>query len=173
MKIFLAGYMGSGKSTIGPLLANKLSCTFLDFDSYIESNEGKTISQIFEEKGEIYFRKIESTHLEKLVNSTDSKIVVALGGGTPCYGNNLAHLKNAKSKMVYLNWNYKKLAKTLWEAREHRPLIKTIESYEVLEDYIRKHLFERSYYYNQADVVINVSDQTPEEVTAEIIAKLF
>ncbi|WP_405223205.1 shikimate kinase [Dokdonia sp. Asnod1-B02] len=173
MKYFLMGYMGSGKSTIGPLLAEALSYKFLDFDTYIEEAEGNSISEIFKNKGEIYFRKAETRHLKALIDENDDDIVVALGGGTPCYGNNLELIKEANAKTMYLNWNFKVLANRLWEAKEERPLIASMQSLEDLEDYIRKHLFERGFYYNQADVVIKVETQLPEELTAEILEKLL
>ena len=173
MKYFLMGYMGSGKSTIGPLLAEALSYKFLDFDTYIEEVEGNSISEIFENKGEIYFRKAETRHLKALIDENDDDIIVALGGGTPCYGNNLELIKDSQARTIYIYWNFKTLSNRLWEAKEQRPLIASMQSLEDLEDYIRKHLFERGFYYNQADVVIKVETQSPKEVTAEILKKLL
>lgn len=82
-------------------------------------------------------------------------------------------IKEANTKTMYLNWNFKVLANRLWEAKEKRPLIASMQSLEDLEDYIRKHLFERGFYYNQADVVIKVETQSPETLTAEILKKLL
>ena len=96
------GYMASGKSTIGNFLAKKLDFEFLDLDDYIEIQEGLTVKQIFSDKGEIYFRKLETRYLTKLLE-TEENIVLALGGGTPCYGNNLESiLKNGNTISVYL-----------------------------------------------------------------------
>lgn len=165
--------MGSGKSTIGPLLAKAFSYKFIDFDTYLEEVEGDSITKIFENKGEIYFRKAETRHLKSLIDEDNGNVIVSLGGGTPCYGNNLELIKATKGKTVYLNWNFKTLANRLWEAKEERPLIAGMGSLENLEDYVRKHLFERGFYYNQADVVIKIDDQTAEEVTVEILEKLL
>ncbi len=173
MNYFLMGYMGSGKSTIGPLLAEALSYNFLDFDAYIEEKEGSSITEIFENKGEIYFRKAETRHLKALIDNNDDDTIIALGGGTPCYGNNLQLIKEAKAKTIYLNWNFKVLANRLWQAKEQRPLIASMQSLEDLEDYIRKHLFERGFYYNQADIVVKVESQSAEELTAQILKKLL
>lgn len=173
MKIFLMGYMGSGKSTIGPLLATALSYKFIDFDQYVAQAEALSIPEIFTTKGEIYFRKIENTYLKQLLESAGSEVVIALGGGTPCYANNLAIIKEARARTVYINWHFKGLSERLWGARVNRPLIAGMESLEALEDYVRKHLFERAYYYNQADYSVKVEVQSPEEVTQEILALLL
>ena len=168
MKIYLVGYMGSGKSTIGPLLAEVLSYKFIDFDTYISEKEGMSISKIFKSKGEIYFRKAESLYLKQLLEEESEQVVVALGGGTPCYGTNLQVLKDSDAQTVYLNWHFKRLAQRLWEAKEERPLIASMQSYENLEDYVRKHLFERGFYYNQSDIVLKIEDQNPQEVVDSI-----
>jgi len=97
MKIILLGYMGSGKSTVGHHLAKKLYLTFTDLDNHIEKKENKTISEIFNEKGEIYFRKKEHEYLKQFINENDS-YVLSLGGGTPCYsGKYRFHYKRRKS----------------------------------------------------------------------------
>ncbi|WP_375253061.1 shikimate kinase [Dokdonia donghaensis] len=173
MKIYLVGYMGSGKSTIGPLLAEVLSYKFIDFDTYITQKEGMSISEIFKNKGEIYFRKAESTYLQQLLEEESEQVVVALGGGTPCYGTNLQVLKDSDAQTVYLNWHFKTLAQRLWSAKEERPLIASMQSYEDLEDYVRKHLFERGFYYNQSDLVLKIEDQSPQEVVDSIQESLF
>ncbi len=174
MDIYLLGYMGSGKSTIGPLLANALSYNFLDFDTFIETKEGSSIKTIFKDKGEIYFRKVEHLYLKELLSQdTDTSRVIALGGGTPCYGGNMDILKNDTVKTVYLNTSFQELSKRLWEAREQRPLISSMKDYEQLEDYVRKHLFERSYYYNQADLILKVGKDSAQEIAIKIKAGLF
>lgn len=165
--------MGSGKSTIGPTLAEAISYQFIDFDNYIELKEGMAISQIFKKKGEISFRKIETKCLEELIGELPNNTIVALGGGTPCYGNNLRIIKESNAKTVYLNLNFKLLANRLWDDKVKRPLIASMQSYEILEDYVRKHLFERGFYYNQADVIIKMDEQNPKSITKEIISRLF
>ncbi|MDD3723627.1 MAG: shikimate kinase, partial [Lutibacter sp.] len=93
MKIVLLGYMASGKSAVGRILSEKLNIQFIDLDSFIEEKEQLSISEIFETKGEIYFRKIEGIYLQELLNSKEST-VISLGGGTPCYGNNIDLIEN-------------------------------------------------------------------------------
>ncbi len=166
--------MGSGKSTIGPLLANKLSYNFVDFDAYIEQLEGKSIPKIFNDDGEIYFRKIEGVYLRQLISSKEERSqVIALGGGTPCYSQNMEYLKTNAATTIYLNTSYKELAERLWSNRQKRPLLNTLQTYEELEDYIRKHLFERGYYYNQADVIVKVANVTPAQLVENIVDALL
>ena len=86
--IFLIGYMGSGKSVIGRNLSKSISYTFYDLDNFITTKERLTINEIFEQKKELYFRKIEREYLKELIDK-DEKKVISLGGGTPCYDNNM------------------------------------------------------------------------------------
>ena len=88
MKIVLLGYMASGKSTIGKQLSKKLSVQFLDLDDYISEKEQMSISEIFDKKGEVYFRLIEHKYL-KAVLEKEEDFILSLGGGTPCYANNM------------------------------------------------------------------------------------
>ncbi len=174
MNIFLLGYMGSGKSTIGSQLASRLGYRFIDFDNYIAAKESKSISAIFDAHGEIYFRKKEAFYLQELVDSNLQKHVIALGGGTPCYGNAMALLQKPDIQTVYINVAVDELGKRLWEARSGRPLLARFESYEDLETFVRKHLFERSYFYNQADKRIKVGpDDTVDTVVEAIVSRLF
>jgi shikimate kinase len=96
MNIVLLGYMGCGKTTIGKILSKITGKNFIDLDSYIESTTNQTISDLFSLKGEIYFRKLESDCL-KVIMAKHDNIVLSLGGGTPCYSNNLTLIKNSKS----------------------------------------------------------------------------
>ena len=100
-KIILLGYMGSGKSTIGKLLAHSLALPFEDLDDFITRKEGKEISEIFAQKGEIYFRKQELAYLKELLSSP-SPMVIALGGGTPCYGKAMELVRAASPYSFYL-----------------------------------------------------------------------
>ena len=175
MNIYLLGYMGSGKSTLGKLLASKINCEFLDFDSFITEKEGMSISEIFQQKGEIYFRKKEMIYLQELVQeSSDSTKVIALGGGTPCYGNSMEVLNASNGITVYLNVSFKALSERLWKEKTERPLVASKSSYDELEDFVRKHLFERSYFYNQAQLKIKTAPgQTAQELVEDIIVQLF
>jgi shikimate kinase len=90
MRIFLIGFMGCGKSTIGKKLAKTLSCKFIDLDKYIERKTGESIQQIFKEKGEKYFRVLETESLMEICESDN--LVIATGGGTPCFFDNMQRI---------------------------------------------------------------------------------
>ena len=167
MKIAVCGYMGSGKSTVSQLLAEKLKLDFIELDKEIQKKENFSISEIFAQKGEIYFRKKETLVLEETLSNI-KKAIISLGGGTPCYGNNLELLKNDEElKLVYLKVTPQNLTQRLYKERAKRPLIANLEK-EKLEEYVRKHLFERQFYYLQSDVIIDANNKTVEDLVAEI-----
>ncbi|MCH9661161.1 MAG: shikimate kinase [Bacteroidetes bacterium] len=173
MKIVLLGYMGSGKSTVGKRLSEVLGYQFLDLDEVIEKQEGMSISKLFSEKGEIYFRKKEVSTLTHLL-SEDANMVLALGGGTPCYGTVLEDLqKNQDTQTVYLKNSLETLTHRLFAEKERRPLIAHLETEDLLNDFIRKHLFERAFYYNQAQVILNGDAKNPQAIVEELVAQLF
>ncbi|AXT60495.1 shikimate kinase [Aquimarina sp. AD10] len=173
MNIVLMGYMGSGKSLIGNKLADKMKLEYLDLDDYIENQEKNTISKIFEEKGEIYFRKQESRYLKEVLEKQNNS-VISLGGGTPCFAGNLEIIKESeKAKSIYLKTSLDQLTKRLFAERDKRPLISHLSTVDLLNDFIRKHLFERSFYYNQADHNIITDDREPDQISEEIITLLF
>ena len=168
MKIFLLGYMGSGKSFIGKQLARDLNYQFIDMDERIESEEGATISEVFKSRGEVFFRKRERQLLEKLVNFEDSA-VISLGGGTPCYGDNMELIRSADDvTSIYLKLGIDSLTQRLFSEKETRPLISHLEDKEKLEEFIRKHLFERGFYYNQSDHIISCDSKSASEIISEI-----
>ena len=172
MLIILLGYMGSGKSTVGRLLSKKLGYGFVDFDEYIEEKQRKSISQIFDQKGEVFFRKLEQQYLIEILNNSDNR-VVSLGGGTPCYGDNMDRIVHADAQSVYFNVPVAELTARLWQARMHRPLLRHQDTPEKLSEFVRKHLFERSFYYNRADIKIAVDGKSELELVHELIARLF
>lgn len=166
MKIVLLGYMASGKSAVGKILAEKLNSQFIDLDNFIEEGEGLSITQIFATKGEIYFRKKEGDYLQKLLNSNESS-VISLGGGTPCYGKNMEFIKN-KSTSFYLKASINTIFDRLKNETSQRPLVATIGP-ENLKEYIAKHIFERASYYESADHTILVNDKILEQIVDEIL----
>jgi shikimate kinase len=172
MKIILSGYMGSGKSLISQHLSDKLQIPVVDLDDQISLIEKQSISEIFELKGEIHFRKLESRVLEDVLNESAS-LIISLGGGTPCYGNNIELIKSfPDSKMVYLKASVGFLTERLFSEKDTRPLISHLKTKDDLEDFMRKHLFERGYYYNQSDIIVDVENRDPEAIVAEILKKL-
>lgn len=165
MKIVLLGYMGSGKSTIGKLLSKKLNLPFYDLDSLIEEKIKLRISEIFKNKGEVYFRKIENEVLKDILNEKND-MVLALGGGTPCYFDNMDLL--SKCFTIYIKASATKLISHLKDELNQRPLLKD-KTQEELVEFINKHLFERNVYYHQAHHVVAIDNKTKEEVLDEIM----
>lgn len=149
-KIFLIGYMGSGKSTAGKKLASKLGFEFIDLDKFIESECGETINEIFANKGENEFRALEHNALKKLI--TKSNLVIACGGGTPCYYGNM-ELMNNNGTTIYLKMSAESLASRLVNAKDKRPLIENKNEAE-LKDYITEHLEKREDIYHQAQYIV-------------------
>lgn len=173
MIVVLMGYMGSGKSTIGKELATVLNYKFLDLDEYISEKESLTIAKLFQTKGEIYFRKKETQYLKELVN-IEENMVLALGGGTPCYGDNMSALLNSINlKLFYLKLSIPNLIERLFKERNNRPLISHISSKEDLQEFIGKHLFERAQYYSQSTYTINADGKSQKEVLEDILVKLI
>lgn len=169
-KILILGYMGSGKSLIGKLVAQRLEIPFYDLDDLIEKRLEMSISEIFQQKGEIYFRKIEHQYFNELLDSNQT-FVLSLGGGTPCYANNHLQFSGENISSIYLNASIDTLSTRLFPERAKRPLIANLNEDE-FKEYIAKHLFDRSYFYNQASLRVLVNDNTPEEITDEILLKL-
>ncbi len=173
MIIVLLGYMGSGKTEIGRLLAEMLSYDFTDLDAHIEMEEGQSINAIFQEKGEIYFRKAETKHLKKLLEHAN-RTVLSLGGGTPCYSNNMELVNGHDgSTSIYLKTSIATLAKRLKIQKADRPLIAHIETEEAMTEFIGKHLFERIPFYNLANTVIETDDKSVQEVVESILLELY
>lgn len=167
------GYMGSGKSSIALQLATFLKMKPLDLDLYIENKEGSSISKLFKTKGEIYFRKKEQLYLKEVLKTPEYKII-SVGGGTPCYANNLELIQNSlNTTSVYLSTTVETLTNRLWNEKNNRPLISHINTKAALNDFIRKHIFERSFYYNQAQYTIQTDDKSISEVVLEIQNKLL
>lgn len=165
-KIILLGYMGSGKSTIAKLLSEKTQIKVYDLDKIIEETAGMSVKNIFSQKGEIYFRKLENQLFKELLSS-DEQMILSLGGGTPCYANNHEMLNGSNVVSFYLKASIETLYERLLSIKENRPLIAGQEK-EDMKEYIAKHLFDRIYYYNQATHVVVVDNKSPEEVVSDI-----
>lgn len=167
-KILLTGYMASGKTTIALLLSKAAGITYKDLDEIIEEKAGKSISAIFNERGEIGFRKMEHEALKETI-AADESMVLSLGGGTPCYANNHQFLLREDVISVYLKASVQTLAKRLQENEHQRPLLDNIR-HDELDDFIAKHLFDRGYYYHQSKHVVNVDGKAPEDIVNEIMS---
>lgn len=166
MIISLLGYMGSGKSHISKLLSQKINFEFLDLDAYISQDFGAPLPEIFAQKSEIFFRKLEKEALETVL-TTPKDLVLSLGGGTPVYYNNIETI-NRHSVSIYLRTSVGTLAQRLAQEKAQRPLIARLAD-EDLPEFIAKHLFERQPYYSQAQIIIDTDGKTPETIVQDII----
>ena len=152
-RIILIGYMGAGKTTIGKALSKELGATFYDLDWYIESRMRKSVSQIFAEKGEEGFRKIEYNMLHEVAEFED--VIISCGGGTPCFFDNMDYL-NQQGDVVYLKASPETLYKHLLMAKIERPLLKGKSADELIA-YITEHLKQREPFYEKARHTLDVN----------------
>jgi shikimate kinase len=162
--------MGSGKSHISKILSDKINFKLLDLDKEISKRLKMTIPEIFDKKGEIFFRKTEREILEEILAS-DENIVLSLGGGTPVYYNNM-EIINLNSKTVFLKANINTLVTRISKQKEKRPLITNISD-EDLPEFIAKHLFERNAYYSKSQFTLSTDNKDPEDIVLEIKEKLY
>ena len=163
--------MGSGKTTIGSVLAKQLDFEFLDLDDYIERSQGMSIQEIFDKRGELYFRKKEYEYLQEILEQKDD-FVLSTGGGTPCYGKNMDAILKETKNAIYLKVSIHELVERLSKEKEERPLIRHISDAELAE-FIGKHLFERSYFYTKANHTILCDSKKPEVIRKEIKSLLI
>lgn len=157
--LVLIGMMGSGKSTIGFLLSKKICLEFVDIDKYIENKEGLKINEIFEKKGEKYFRKIEIDSTLKILNK--KKTIISLGGGAFI---NEQIRKNILLDhiSIWLSWNSSTIIKRIKDSKK-RPLVKKIS-----ENQINKLIIERSKKYSLANYKLDCENLSKNEITKKI-----
>lgn len=159
MKIFLLGFMGCGKTHWGRQLSQKVHVPFFDLDKLIEEREGKEITTIFAEMGEEYFRMLEKDVLY-LVTESHESFVMACGGGTPCFFNNIDYMKS-RGTTVWINCSTDCLYSRLVKEKNKRPLIRSIPDAQ-LKSYIIKKYSDRKIFYQQASVILAEDDVTLE-----------
>ena len=167
---YLTGFMASGKSTIGPILANTLGWNFFDLDKEVENQEGMKVVEIFDRNGESYFRKVETELLKKL--SEKDEAIISLGGGAIASEENFRIIKSS-GKIIYLKSSPEMAYKRLRFKRDRPAFIfegEEIPSKEQFLERINKLLDERKKYYEQADFIIDTDNQTVGK-TVDIIAK--
>ena len=160
MIIFLVGFMGSGKSTVGRQLSGRLGYSFIDMDQRLEAEHGMTINEIFEKLGEKAFREMENHLLEEMFSLQDT--VISTGGGLPCTGNNM-DLINEKGVSIYLRMEPEALLHRLSRGKRRRPLIRDL-SREELETFIREKLREREPVYLKAHHIISGLDLNMDQL---------
>ncbi len=163
MKIFLIGFMGSGKTHWGKILSRQLNLPYFDLDEVIVTSEKMSVQQIFHDKGEEYFRLKEQEVLEALAEDHDD-VIISTGGGTPCFFNNIDFMRQ-QGKVIWLNTAVDTLLQRLLRQKQTRPLIKNISDSE-LKAFIIKKLQDRKMYYEQAHVMLH-----EESITADSLLK--
>ncbi|XBT18426.1 MAG: shikimate kinase [Candidatus Shikimatogenerans sp. Tduv] len=166
MKIAILGYMGVGKSFIGLYLAKILNFYFYDLDNYIEKFYKLSINNIFYKYGEKQFRLIENIFLKKILKKKKN-IILSLGGGTPCYNNNIKILKN-NCITIYLSANIKFLYKRLLLSKNNRPIISKYNNV-ILKNFLFKHINKRKNIYKKALITINIKNNNYLSVIKNII----
>lgn len=166
MVLFLIGYMGCGKSSIGRTLAKRMDYVFVDMDSEIERECEMTVSEIFATHGESYFRERESEVLQKVAHRGDN-IVVATGGGVPYFGNNMQVMKSM-GVAVYFKMSPAKLVQRLVHGRDKRPIIREKSDSELLE-FICDNLIRREPFYLQASLVIDCDGVSDDYIARHVI----
>ncbi|MDR1723853.1 MAG: shikimate kinase [Tannerella sp.] len=168
-RIFLIGYMGAGKTTIGRALARRMGISYIDTDSFIENRYHGRISDIFASIGEERFRDIERRVLDEVSEFED--IVISTGGGLPCFNDNMS-VMNTKGTTVYLMAPVEELAARLEVGKTVRPVLKG-RSGDELVDFIRENLEQRRHFYEQAQIWLDSAkmddDRAVDVLTEQLI----
>ncbi len=157
--------MGAGKTTIGRDLANSMNFKFIDLDEYIEKKENSTIFDIFNKKGENHFRQLEHYSLNELILLNN--IVIATGGGTPCFFDNIS-IMNKYGLTIYINVDYQTLLSRIKKTKDKRPLLKNIDDKQML-NFITKKVIEREIYYKQSKKIVNYKNLSIDKLKSIIL----
>lgn len=170
MKLFLIGYMGCGKSSLGRKLAKRADYEFVDMDSVIEQREGAAVADIFHYAGEEYFRQKERAIIEE-IGAMTGDYVVSTGGGVPTWEDNMERM-NTLGQTVYLRRTAKQIASRLSpHGRQKRPKLRGLNDEELVE-FMTKNMAEREPFYSKATHVIECSSYSDEEIIEIILSKL-
>lgn len=174
MTLYLVGYAGSGKSSLGKRLARRLRLRFVDTDKFVELSEGATVADIFHYGGEEYFRRTERNAVESLYSEGEN-MVVATGGGLPTWGDNMEWL-NDHGLTIYLRRSPEQiLSRMSAYGREKRPMFRGKSDEELLA-FMRAQMTEREKYYAKANISIDCTpisdDEAVEVIVKELIARL-
>ena len=171
-RIFLIGYMGAGKTTLGKAFSRELGLTFIDLDWYIEERFHKTVQQLFSERGEQGFRELEQKMLHEVAEFED--VVISAGGGTPCFFDNMDYM-NACGDTVFLQVEPEVLFRRLKVAKQQRPLLAN-KSDEELMNFICEALHKRHPFYSQAKLLFRadeLEDKSQIQTSVDSLRKLL
>lgn len=157
-RIFLVGYMGAGKTTIGKVLSKLMGLTFIDMDYYIEGRFRKTVAQLFAERGEEGFRSIERNMLHEVAEFED--VLVSTGGGTPCFFDNMEFM-NLQGTTIYLQVSVDELVSRLEVCKHTRPVLKN-RTGEELKAFVAESLSGRLPFYQKASIVFDANELMTE-----------
>lgn len=167
MKIFLIGFMGSGKTSLGKRLANRLNLEFIDLDQFIEEKYNMSVSSIFEQFGELVFRELETLALKAVIGKDN--FVLSCGGGTPCFNSNIQMINEAGIS-IYIKMNETALVSRLQNSPKKRPLLDNLSNGELLIK-ISELLGKREYFYNQAKYTIDGINVKIDDIIEKILQK--
>ncbi len=167
-RIFLIGYMGAGKTTLGKALARKLNMPFVDLDWYIEERFYKTVRELFVERGEDSFRQLERQMLHEV--SDFENVIISTGGGTPCFFDNMDFM-NEKGETIFLDVDINTLHRRLIVAKQSRPLLKDKSDEELLK-FIKNGVEGRKIHYNKAKYTLNATELESRKQISSTIQKL-
>src|SRR5690606_36040241 len=165
MKIYLIGFMSSGKTHRGKLISRKLNIPFFDLDEQIETAEGKSISEIFLHHGEEYFRRKEKEVLHIISESHDT-FLMSCGGGTPCYYNNIDYM-NKSGTTVWISSSIDTMHQRLIKDRKKRPVLSGLSD-EQLRGFIIKKFSDRKIYYEQATIIVDEETVSDEDFIQQL-----
>jgi len=165
MRIFLLGMPGSGKSSLGKRLSRKIELPFFDLDSIIEEREGMSIIEVFELNGEAHFRQLEHRVLMEICDPLNEAFIVATGGGTPCFHDNLKRMEEV-GKTIYLKHNIEELVLRLQDHLSDRPLLKNVDN---LNEYLQNLLEKRKAWYNRAQITLESDNLTVDGLVTAVL----
>lgn len=172
-RVYLTGFMGSGKSTVGPVLADRLGYEFIDLDEAIEKIAGKTVQSIFSTDGEDAFRRLEAVKLRAV--SRRARAVISLGGGAVASEDNLYFAKT-NGAVIYLRVTHEELADRLRESASKRPLLQDGSGRPLKDAALLARIDEmmktRERSYDQADIVLDIGSHTVPEVVEMAVGAL-
>lgn len=167
-RIFLIGYMGAGKTTVGRKLAKSMNLSFIDLDLYIEGRYHRAVSQLFAERGEDAFRDIERRLLHEVAEFED--VLISTGGGTPCFFDNMEFM-NTVGMSIYLKVSMEELVNRLEVCKQTRPVLQN-RSGEELKAFVKESLDNRTPFYEKAKIIFDADRMMTESDVQEITEKL-